>query len=42
MALVSNGLANQSYYETLEREVSTTARYVEEHGVRFNHNYEKL
>ncbi|KAL5391665.1 hypothetical protein DPSP01_000957 [Paraphaeosphaeria sporulosa] len=41
MALVSNGLADQSYCATLEREVQSTAKYVEEHGVKFNHHDEE-
>lgn len=41
MALVSNGLADQSYCATLEREAQTTAQYVQEHGVKFNHHDEK-
>ncbi|OAG02174.1 succinate dehydrogenase/fumarate reductase flavo protein subunit [Paraphaeosphaeria sporulosa] len=41
MALVSNGLADQSYCATLEREAQSTAKYVEEHGVKFNHHDEE-
>ncbi|KAL5419667.1 hypothetical protein PMIN04_006843 [Paraphaeosphaeria minitans] len=41
MTLVSNGLADQSYCATLEREDQTTAKYVEEHGVKFNHHDEE-
>ncbi|KAL1596617.1 hypothetical protein SLS60_009265 [Paraconiothyrium brasiliense] len=41
MALVSNGLADQSYCETLEREAQTTARYVQDHGVKFHHHDEE-
>ena len=41
MELVSNGLADQDYCKRLEQEASTTAKYVQDHGVKFNHHDEK-
>ncbi|KAF1978889.1 FAD/NAD(P)-binding domain-containing protein [Bimuria novae-zelandiae CBS 107.79] len=41
MALASNGLADHSYCATLEREAQATAKYVGEHGVKFNHHDEE-
>lgn len=40
MRLVSNGLADEDYCHKLQREAGDTARYLEEHGVKFVHHDE--
>ena len=38
MDQVSEGLADQEYCKKMGKEVPITARYLEEHGVKFNHH----
>lgn len=40
MRLVSNGLADEEYCHKLQEEAGDTARYLENHGVKFVHHDE--